>query len=179
MIRICLNFKFQRTKKIYVSSQRSDEFKNLRCETVYIGDYEHLNISSFAVLGIKLWLEEDGDLNRNDPLYSFSRKLKIDTKCYTVSVSFWPLLIIKSAASPRHVCPNTCFSRTACSLSKCNVKCELDCFNCKTGVFLRLFTSMFTKQLQSTFFSTRLWVIFNSYKGKTKCSQSTHCCTES
>ena len=45
--------------------------KNLRCETLYISDYENVNISSFAVLGIKLWLEEDGDFNRNDPLYSF------------------------------------------------------------------------------------------------------------
>ena len=43
----------------------------LRCETLYTDDYEYVNISSFAVLGIKLWLEEDGDLNRNDPLYSF------------------------------------------------------------------------------------------------------------
>ena len=34
-------------------------------------NYEYVNISSFAVLGIKLWLEEDGDLNRNDLLYSF------------------------------------------------------------------------------------------------------------
>ena len=38
---------------------------------MYVGDYENVNISSFAVLGIKLWLEENGDLNRNDPLYSF------------------------------------------------------------------------------------------------------------
>ena len=45
--------------------------KNLRCATLYIGDYEYVNIYSFAALGIKLWLEEDGDLNRNDPFYSF------------------------------------------------------------------------------------------------------------
>ena len=45
--------------------------KYLRCETLYIVDYEYVNISSFAVLGIKLWLQEDGDLNRNDRLYSF------------------------------------------------------------------------------------------------------------
>ena len=57
--------------KIEVFSQGTDDSKNLRCETLYIGDYEHVNISSFAVLGIKLWLEEDGNLNRNDPLYSF------------------------------------------------------------------------------------------------------------
>ena len=56
------------------------------------------------------------------------------------SVSFWPLLMIGTCA------PNTCFSCTSCSLSRYNIKCELDCFSCKTGVFLRLFTSMFTKQ---------------------------------
>ena len=31
-------------------------------------------------------------------------------------------------------------------MSSYNVKGELDCFNCKTGVFLRFFTSMFTKE---------------------------------
>ena len=69
--RICLNVKSQRTKKIEVFSKGTDDSKNLRCETLFIGDYEYVNISSFAVLGIKLWLEEDGDLNRNDPLLSF------------------------------------------------------------------------------------------------------------
>ena len=49
-----------------VFSQGTDDSKNLRCETLYI-----VNIFNFAVLGIKLWLEEDGDLNRNDPLDSF------------------------------------------------------------------------------------------------------------
>ena len=29
-----------------------------------IGDYEYINISSFTVLGIKLLLEEDGDLKQ-------------------------------------------------------------------------------------------------------------------
>ena len=85
MIRICLDVKSQQTKKYEVISQGTDNSKNLRCETLYIRDYEYVNISSFAGLGIKLWLEEDGDLNRNDPLYSFnsfSQKLKIDTKCY-------------------------------------------------------------------------------------------------
>ena len=59
----------------------------MRCETLYIGDYEYVNTSSFAVMGIKLWLEEDGDLNRNDPLYSFKFiqwKAQIDTKCYNL-----------------------------------------------------------------------------------------------
>ena len=71
MIRICLNVKSQGTKKVEVFSQGTDNSKNLRCKTLHIRDYEHINISSFAVLGIKLWLEEDGDLNRNDPLYLF------------------------------------------------------------------------------------------------------------
>ena len=71
MIRICLNVNYQRTNKIDVFSQGIDESKNLKCETMYIGDYEYVKISSFAVLGIKLWLEEYGDLNSNDTFYSF------------------------------------------------------------------------------------------------------------
>ena len=72
VIRICVNVKSQRTKKkSRFFSQGTDDSKNLICETLYIDDYEYVNISGFAVLGIKLWLEEDGDLNRNDPLYSF------------------------------------------------------------------------------------------------------------
>ena len=38
---------------------------------LYIGDYKYVNISSFVVLGLKLWMKEDDDLNRNDLLYSF------------------------------------------------------------------------------------------------------------
>ena len=64
VIRICLNVKSQWTKKVEVFSQGADDSKNLRFETPYIGDYEYVNISSFAVLGY----EEDDDLNRNDPL---------------------------------------------------------------------------------------------------------------
>ena len=52
-------------------SQGTDASKNLTYETLYIGNYEYVNISSFPVLEIKLWLEEDGDFNRNDHLYSF------------------------------------------------------------------------------------------------------------
>ena len=62
MIRICLNVKSQQTKKVEVFSQGTDDSKSLRCETLYIGDYECVNISNFAVLGTKLWLEEDGYL---------------------------------------------------------------------------------------------------------------------
>ena len=61
VIRICFNVQSQRTKKIEVFSQGTHDSKNLRCGTLYIGDYENVNISSFPVLGIKLWLEEDHD----------------------------------------------------------------------------------------------------------------------
>ena len=58
------------------------------------------------------------------------------------SVSFWPLLIIEPVARlSQHV-----LSRTNCSLSRYNAKGKLNCFNCKTGVFLRLFTPTFTKE---------------------------------
>ena len=59
------------TKKIEVFSQRNGDSKNLRCETLYIADCEYINITSFAVLDIKLWLEEDSDLDTDHPLYSF------------------------------------------------------------------------------------------------------------
>ena len=48
-------------------SQGTNDSKNLRYETLYIGDNKYVNISSFIVLDIKLRLEENGDLNRNDP----------------------------------------------------------------------------------------------------------------
>ena len=63
--------KSQQTKKIEVFFQRTVDSKSLRCETLYTGNYEYVNISSLAVLGIKVRLEEDSDLNKNDPLYSF------------------------------------------------------------------------------------------------------------
>ena len=69
MIRICLNVKSQWTEKIEIFSQGTDDSKRLRCKTLYVGDYEYVDNSSFAVLGIKLWLGGDGDLNRNDPIY--------------------------------------------------------------------------------------------------------------
>ena len=57
-------------KKLRFFSQGTDDSRNLRCETLYIEDY-HANISSFAVLEIKLWLEEDSDLDTDHLLYSF------------------------------------------------------------------------------------------------------------
>ena len=58
--------------KIEVFSQGTDDSKNWRCETLYIADHEYINITSFAVLDIKLWLEEDSDLDTDCPLYSFN-----------------------------------------------------------------------------------------------------------
>ena len=52
-------------------SQGTDHFRNLRCETLYIADYKYVNISSFAVLDIKLRVKEDSDLDTDHPLYSF------------------------------------------------------------------------------------------------------------
>ena len=40
--------------KVEVFSQGTDDSKNLRCETLYIANYEYVNISSFAVLDIEL-----------------------------------------------------------------------------------------------------------------------------
>ena len=71
MTRISLNVRSQRTKNIEVFSQGSDDSKSLRCETLRIADYEYVNISSFAVLDIKLWLKEDSNLDTYHPLYSF------------------------------------------------------------------------------------------------------------
>ena len=66
-----MNVKSQWTKITEVFSHGTDDSKNLRCETLYIGDHKYVNTSSFAVLGIELWPEDDDDLNRSDPLYSF------------------------------------------------------------------------------------------------------------
>ena len=86
MIRISLNVKSQRTKtKFRFSPKGPTTPKNLRCETLYIADYIYVNISSFAVLGIKLWLEDNVDLKRDDLSNSFKfiqSKAQVDTNCY-------------------------------------------------------------------------------------------------
>ena len=71
MFGISLNVKSQGTGKIEVFSQVTNKFKNLRCETLYIADYRYVNITNFVVLDIKLWLEEDSDLDTDYPSYSF------------------------------------------------------------------------------------------------------------
>ena len=69
------------------------------------------------------------------------------------------------------MCPNTCFSCTACSLSRYNVRGELDCLNCETGILSQIihFNVDKRKQLQSTFLRkkpTRPWGILSNYKEK-------------
>ena len=51
--------------------EQTDDSENLRRETLYISVYECVNISTFALSDVKLWLEEDGDINTHHPLYSF------------------------------------------------------------------------------------------------------------
>ena len=63
--------------------------KILRCETLYIGDYKYASMSSFAVLGIKQWLEEDGDLNRNDSLYSF-KFIQSKANYHLLAITLYP-----------------------------------------------------------------------------------------
>ena len=71
MIRISLNLKSHGTKKIEFFSQGTEDFKKLKCEPQYVGDYEYVNISSFSVLDKELRVEEDGDLHTDHPLSSF------------------------------------------------------------------------------------------------------------
>ena len=40
-MRTCLNVKSQGTRKIKFSSQGTDDSKNLKCEILYIADYEY------------------------------------------------------------------------------------------------------------------------------------------
>ena len=83
--RIHLNVKSQGTKKsrfLQKVQEQADDSKNLRRETLYISVYECVNISTFALLDVKLWLEEDENVNTHHPYihsYLFSRGLKINT----------------------------------------------------------------------------------------------------
>ena len=102
------------------------------------------------------------------PVFTFfERSAGIYEILILASVSFWPLVIIESVA---RVSQHMLLTHDLHVKQVYNVKGELDCLNCKTGVFLSLFTSMFTKEsnynprfCEKT---TRLWGIFNIYKGK-------------
>ena len=54
-------------KKSIFFSRGTDDSNNLRFETLYIATYEYVNISNFAVLDKKFWLEENGDLHTDHP----------------------------------------------------------------------------------------------------------------
>ena len=43
-------------KESRFSPKRLKTSKKLRCETLYIANYKYVNICSFAVLDIKLWI---------------------------------------------------------------------------------------------------------------------------
>ena len=83
--RIHLNVKFQGTKKsrfLQKVQEQADDSKNLRRETLYISVYECVNISTFALLDVELWLGEDGNVNTHHTYihsYLFSLGLKINT----------------------------------------------------------------------------------------------------
>ena len=73
MNRISLNVKSQGTEKsgfLQKVQEQADDSKNLRRGTLYISIYECVNISTFALSDVKLWLEEDGNVNTHHPLYS-------------------------------------------------------------------------------------------------------------
>ena len=74
----------KKSRFLQKGQEQADDSKNLRCETLYISVYECVNISTFALSDVKLWLEEDGDVNTHHHLIYihsdlFSQGLKIDT----------------------------------------------------------------------------------------------------
>ena len=62
VIRISLN----------VKSQGANNSKHLRCKILYIVDYEYVNITGFAVLDVRLGLEEENELVTDQPLFKFT-----------------------------------------------------------------------------------------------------------
>ena len=99
------------------------------------------------------------------------------------SVSFWPLLIIESVETRAFhalLCPNTCFSRTTCSLSRYNVKIELDCFNCKTGVFSDYSLQCSQNKTITIQVLQKNRLVYGEYSTiiKKKCFQRTYCCID-
>ena len=75
------------------------------------------------------------------------------------SVSFWPLLIVESVLSQHMLFTHDLL------VKQDKLKCELDCFNWKTVVFLRVFTSNKRKQLQSTFLRKKNRIVYGDYLG--------------
>ena len=81
MNRISLNVKSQGTEKsrfLQKVQEQADDSKNLRRGTLYISVYEFVNISIFALLDGKLWLEEDGYVNTHHLLYIFTQIYSVE-----------------------------------------------------------------------------------------------------
>ena len=60
--KIALNVKSEGTENLWLFSQGMYNFQNLGDETLVIADYKCVKISKFAVLYVKLWLNEDNVL---------------------------------------------------------------------------------------------------------------------
>ena len=62
IIIVALHFKSRGAEKIKLSSQTTYNFQSLRNETLIIADYEYEKASRFAMLDIKLQLNDDSIL---------------------------------------------------------------------------------------------------------------------
>ena len=90
MIRHSLKVKPQGTEKIDVFPKGTDDFKNLRYETLYIADYKYVNISSFLSSAIISWSFISQTLKVAGPLggkfdFSVSQDLKFKATLITKS----------------------------------------------------------------------------------------------
>ena len=63
---------------------QADDSKNLSCETLYISDYEYVNIFTFALSDIKLWLTMVPELMKVFRLSSYLSDSKNQTIIYKV-----------------------------------------------------------------------------------------------
>ena len=105
--------------------------------------------------------DQKGDVvhSRTGCDFGFSYSLRGSVSLWHITVYTCPSILL--ATFNYRVCcacPNTCFSCTACTLNRYNVKGKSDCFNCETGGFLGLFihlksdcpkTAKFCKKMKS------------------------------
>ena len=62
---MALDFKSQRTEKFELFCQGTNDFQNLRNETLVIADYEYAKIFNFTMSDMKLWLKEESILHKS------------------------------------------------------------------------------------------------------------------
>ena len=60
-----MNVESQGTEQVKLFSQGTSDAQNLRYETLAAANYEYVKISSFAMLDMKFWMNEDDDLHTN------------------------------------------------------------------------------------------------------------------